>query len=380
MDGKILDVIVVGGGIAGVSAAYEIAASARVLLLEREDQLAYHSTGRSAAMHTENYGNAAIRQLTLESRRFFLAPPACFGTEPLLRPRGMLWIARADQAEALERELEHGRRYVPSIHRIGPAEARALCPALRADYVAGAMMEPEAMDLDVHAIHQGYLKGLRQRGGRVVTGAEVTALRREGGVWQVASRADRWEAPTVVNAAGAWAGELGRLAGAIDIGLQPRRRTVAIADVGTEGEARGMKDWPCVIDVGESFYFKPESGHLMVSPADATPCEACDAQPEEIDVAQAIDRLERATSLRVRRVPHRWAGLRSFVADGSPVVGPDPRAPGFFWLAGQGGYGVMTSPAVARFGAGVVLDGHPPAEFERIGLDPAALLPARLQP
>jgi D-arginine dehydrogenase len=369
------DVAVIGGGIAGVSAAYELAAFASVLLLEREDQLAYHATGRSAALLTENYGNEAIRQLTVASRRFFERPPEVFGSEPLLHPRGVLWIAREDQVAALDRELEMGRRLLPSIHRVNVARARELCPALREDYLAAAMLEPDAMDLDVHAIHQGYLRGLRQRGGTVLTRAEVSGLERVADAWRVSSSAGEVVARTVVNAAGAWAADVGRMAGGLDIALEPRRRTGLIAEV---SPPQKMRAWPCVIDVDERFYFKPESGRLMISPADATVVDPCDAQAEELDVAIAVDRFESATILRVRQVKSRWAGLRSFVADGSPVVGPDPLAPGLFWLAGQGGYGVMTAPAVAQLAAGLILEGKMPQALQDTGLDAEALAPSRL--
>lgn len=371
------DVIVVGGGIAGVSAAYELAAHASVLLVEREAQLAYHSTGRSAAMLTENYGNESIRLLTIASREFFERPPSVFGDNALMRSRGMLWVARADQRERLAVELELGQRFVPTIHRLDASRARQACPALQAAYVDGAMLEPDAMDLDVNAIHQGFLKGFRQRGGTVTVNAEVTALHRDASRWRVETRSGAVTAGTLVNAAGAWADEIARLAGASPIELVPKRRTAILFDA-REGVDCGK--WPCVIDVDEKFYFKPESGRLMGSPADATPIPPCDVQAEELDIALAVDRIERATTLKVRQVSHRWAGLRSFVRDGSPVVGFDPAVPGFFWLAGQGGYGIMTSPALARVTAGLMIEGSVPADLVERGLTAEALSPQRLRP
>jgi D-arginine dehydrogenase len=370
------DVVVIGGGIAGVSAAYELSASARVLLLERESQLAYHSTGRSAAILTENYGNESIRLLTIASREFLAQPPACFGDVPLMHPRGILWLAREDQRASLARALELGQRFVPSIHRVDAATARNLCSSLRDSYVDAAMFEPEAMDLDVHAIHQGFLKGFRQRGGTVVSDAEVRGLRRDGAVWKVATSAGDWHCDVVINAAGAWADRVAARAGARSVGLVPKQRTGMLLDL---GEPTRFGNWPCVVDVDETFYFKPESGRIMGSPADAAPVEPCDAQADELDIAHAEDRIERATTMQIRRVSHRWAGLRSFVPDGSPVVGPDPDLPGFFWLAGQGGYGVMTSPALARVTCGLVIHGALPPDLVRSGLTGPALAVDRLR-
>jgi len=375
MTGTQFDVVVVGGGIAGASAAYELAAESRVLLLERESQPGYHSTGRSAAMLTENYGNAHIRLLTIASREFFASPPSVFGDAKLLSPRGMLWIGRADQEEKLREELATGRKYVPSICRVDKSAALELCPSLQASYVHGAVFEPDAMDLDVHAIHQGYLRGFKQRGGVIKTDAGVQALGRNGQHWEVRTAQDQFTANTIVNAAGAWADELATMANARSIHLVPKRRTGIIFDAREDVD---FKDWPCVIDVDETFYFKPESGRLMGSPADATPTLPGDAQAEELDVAQTVDRIETATSIHIRRVGRRWAGLRSFVADGSPVAGFDPVAPNFFWLAGQGGYGVMTAPALAQVACEMITKKRLPQNLADQGLSSQALAPDRL--
>jgi D-arginine dehydrogenase len=271
--------------------------------------------------------------------------------------------------------LEQGRRYVPSIHRIDGAEAQRLCPVLRLEWLGEALYEPEAMDLDVHAIHQGYLRGLRAKGGEVICDAGATAIARRDGAWAVATPAGRFAAPILVNAAGAWADEVATLAGVRPVGLVPKRRTAATID---PPEGQDPARWPMVIDLAESFYVKPESGRLLISPADETPMPPCDVQPDELDIAIAAERVETATRLAIRHIRRKWAGLRSFVRDKTPVVGPAPDAEGFIWLAGQGGYGIMTSPAMGRATTGLVTAGELPADLTVLGLRAADLLPDRL--
>jgi len=260
--------IVIGGGIAGASAAGFLAERGRTLLLEREPQPGYHSTGRSAALYSEAYGNASIRALTTGAKPFFLAPPAGFAEHPLLTPRGAMFIGRADQGERLDRTAAETSLLQRSIRRIDAAEARRICPALRPDYVAGAVLEPEAMDIDVHALHQGFLRRLRAAGGRVATDAAARGLSRERGVWRVATTAGEFHGRVAVNAAGAWADEVAALAGAAPVGLVPKRRT-AILFAPPPGQA--IERWPLVVDVDETFYFKPDAGKLIGSPADETP-------------------------------------------------------------------------------------------------------------
>jgi D-arginine dehydrogenase len=370
------DFLVIGAGIAGASVAYELARHGRVILLERERVPGYHSTGRSAAVLTENYGNTTIRLLTLASRPFLENPGEEFATIPLVSPRSMLWIARADQQETLGNALADARQLVPSIHAVSCEEARQLCPVLREEYLAAAVLEPEALDLDVHALHQGFLKGFVRRRGVIVTDAEVARLDRSGDSWDVRATQELFCAGMVINAAGAWCDQIGKLAGAQPLGLTPKRRTAFIFD----GPPRSdLQAWPVVIDVDEQFYFKPESGRILASPADETPVPPGDVYPEDYDVALAVDRIERATTLSVQHIRRKWAGLRSFVADKAPVVGMDTAVPGFFWLAGQGGYGIMTSPAMARTAAALIIDGRLPADLAAAGLTPQALSPARLQ-
>ncbi len=369
------DILIIGAGIAGAGAAYELSRFASVIVLEREPHCGYHSTGRSAASFTENYGTAIVRRLAIASRGFLAAPPAGFCGQPLMAPRGMFTIARHDQLEALERQLAEARKLVPNIRTISVAAALARVPILRPDYVAGVFDEPDSMELDVHGLHQGFLAGARTRGARIVVDADVEALERRGSVWNVTTAAGLFAAPTVVNAAGAWADQVARLAGVRTLGFVPRRRTAFLVPLPA---GLSMRGWPMVDDVGEEFYFKPDAGQLFVSPADATPSEPLDAQPDDLDVAVGVARLERATTLEVQRVSRAWAGLRTFVADGSPVAGFDGEAEGFFWLAGQGGYGIKTSPALSRACAGLIRDHRLPDELTRAGIDAADLSPARL--
>lgn len=368
-------VLIIGGGIAGAGAAFEIARSMPVILLERENQCGYHTTGRSAASFTENYGTDLIRRLVLASRSFLTEPPRGFTDYPLLGKRGMITVARADQLDLLAGALDRARRLVPSIHSITPADAIDRVPVLRADYLAGAFLEPHSMDIDVNGLHQGFLKGARALGARIVTGAEVKAITHRG-AWLVETAAGEFSAPILVNAAGAWADEIAGLAGVRPIGLKPKRRTAF--NIPAPPDAK-VADWPLVDDVGAEFYFKPDAGQLLVSPADATPSVPMDAYPEDIDVAIGVERLERATTIEVTRVSRSWAGLRTFAGDGSPVVGAADEAPDFFWLAGQGGYGIKTSSALSRICAALVCGEDIPDDIKHFGVTAAALNPRRFR-
>ncbi|RBI85158.1 FAD-dependent oxidoreductase [Rhodosalinus halophilus] len=364
------DIAVIGGGIAGASVAAELAGEARVLLIERETRPGYHTTGRSAALYTCTYGPPGVRALSRASGPAFRDWTGPAGA-PLLRRRGVLFIAREDQRAALAAlQAEMGGALASA--RI--PEARAKMPLLRADYAAAALWDAEASDIDVDALHQRYLRALKAAGGELLTDAEVREVTRAGGVWRVGTKQGTIEAPVLVNAAGAWADALAQMAGIAPVGLTPKRRTAALIDApdGPAGE-----DWPMVVDAEEQFYVKPDAGKLLISPADATPTVPCDAQPEELDVAIAVDRIERAFEISVRRIDHKWAGLRSFVADGEPVAGFAPDAEGFFWLAGQGGYGIQTAPALGQLAAARALGREVPAPLVAAGVDPAVFAPDR---
>ncbi|MGZ6014662.1 MAG: NAD(P)/FAD-dependent oxidoreductase [Phenylobacterium sp.] len=368
------DYLIVGSGIAGAGAAYELSDGERVLLLEREDAHGYHTTGRSAALYSEAYGNAVIRGLTRASRPFFEAPPQGFAAHPLLSPRGCLYIGRPDQAQALADLLAAEPAALRPVIR---EAALALVPALNADYVGSGLLEAGAMDADVEAIHQGFLRGARARGAEIRLGCEVVAIApsAEGFAVRTAS-GESFETRVLINAAGAWADVIAGLAGVRPVGLQPMRRTAMIIDGPPGADVRA---WPMVIDADEAFYFKPDAGRLLASPADETPVDPHDAWADEMDVAICIERIQNAADIPVQRIVRSWAGLRSFVSDRSPVIGFDAETPGFFWLAGQGGYGVQTAPAAARTAAALARGGTLPADIAAQGVTAEALSPARLR-
>lgn len=371
-----LDILVIGAGIAGSSVAAHLAQGHRVALFERESAPGYHSTSRSAAVFSEIYGAEPVRALSRASRDFFFAAGHDFAAAPLVKPRGVIYIATRPQRARLEVFAAHAD-VARQTRRLNPQEALSLCPILRAEELDAALFEPEAADVDVHALHQGYLRLLRQRGSELFKDQPVEGLERDGSHWNLASAGKIWRAPIVVNAAGAWADQIAVMAGVTPIGLQPMRRTALLVDA-PEGES--VDHWPLVCDIAEEFYFKPDAGRLLLSPADETPSDPCDAQPDDWDVALAVDRVEAATRLKVRRVKHTWAGLRSFVADRVPVAGYDPDAPGFFWLAGQGGYGIQTCPALSLAATSLVLKRPLPESLTAAGVDARDLAPGRLRP
>lgn len=368
------DIIVIGAGMAGAGVAALLAEHRRVLVLEQESQPGFHSTGRSAALFSQIYGPEPVRALSRATHAFLLDPPAGFAEAPLTRAIGALHVASAEQKARLDAfaalpDVGHATRKVTG------EEARVLCPILREEHVVAGVYEAGAAEMDVHAIHQGFLRLLRARGGELATDHAVESLTRTNDRWRVAAAGKVFTAEIVVNAAGAWADLVGALAGAQAIGLQPRRRTAVLVDA-PQGAA--IETWPMVIDADELWYFKSDAGLLLLSPADETPTDPCDAQPDEWDVAVAVDRIETATTLQVRRIKHRWAGLRSFVPDRRPVAGFDGQAPGFFWLAGQGGYGIQTCYGLSRLAASLVLDQVLPSELTEAGVRPADFSPARL--
>jgi len=368
------DVIVLGAGMAGASVAAELAPQRRVLLLELEDQPGRHTTGRSAAMFFESYGNATVRGLTRASRAFLEQPPEGFADVPLMSPRAALFVAGPEAAPRLQDMLgsfQEGTGLKP----LPREEALRQVPILRPEAVAAAALDDSGRDMEVAAILQGYLRLLRRAGAQVVLGAGEVALHRQAGQWTVDSRAGRFQAPVLVNATGAWADVVARQAGARPVGLQPMRRT-AMTIAAPEGH--DTRHWPMVIDVDETVYFKPDAGQFLLSPANEDPMDPCDVAPEELDIALAVDRFEALTTHPVRRIAHRWAGLRSFVADRAPVAGWDTQAEGFFWLAGQGGYGIQMAPALARAAAALVLGQALPADIAAQGVTADALSPRRL--
>lgn len=365
--------VVIGAGIAGSSIAAELAEQAKVVLLERESQPGYHSTGRSAALFSEIYGNGTIRALSRASRAFLFDPPGGFSDCELVRPRGTLFIATEKQLETLE-SFSRLPDIAPAIVRLDGSGAQALCPSLRGEYVAGALHEPHSVDLEVHALHHGYLQRFRHRGGILRTNAEMVSAEWHDGHWKVRAGDVEIEAAVLVNAAGAWASEIAIRAGLSGINLRACRRTAALVD---PPHGSQIDHWPLVIDIDEKFYVKPDAGLLLLSPADETAIVPCDAYPEELDIAIAVDRVQAALSIDVHRIKHSWAGLRTFVADRTPVVGQDPANPNFFWFAGQGGYGIQTAPALARTAAAIAFGRPIPSDIADHGVTESALSPAR---
>jgi D-arginine dehydrogenase len=369
------EIAIIGGGIAGASAAAYLAPHRSVVLLEREDQPGYHASGRSAALFTETYGNAVVRALTVASRPFLAAPPEGFAEHPLLSPRGALHVGTDGDEAWLAALLSETRALVDSVRAVDAEEARRLVPALKPGWVRAGVLEPDAQDIDTHACLQGFLRVARSHGARVMTRAEARGIARSGGRWRVDTPAGPVSADILVNAAGAWADAVAELAGVPRRGLQPKRRTAFLF---APPEGVSVRDWPICIGPREAFYFKPDAGMILGSPADETPSVPCDAQPDELDVAIAADRIQAVAELPIRRIARSWAGLRTFAPDKTPVVGFDPEVEGFFWLAGQGGYGFQTAPALGATTASLILSGTVPNGIADLGVAAAHLAPERL--
>jgi len=370
------DWIVVGAGIAGASVGYFLAPHGRVILLERESQPGYHSTGRSAALYLPSYGPPQVRALTLASRDFLARPPEGFAERPVLAPRGSLTFGTAEQQAVLDQRFHEIRALGIEAMRLDAAATLARVPVLRSELVAGGVLEPDAMDIDVDLLLQGYLRGLRRHGGVIESGVEVREADRDGADWVVSDGRRRWRAPVLIDAAGAWADELALLAGVAPIGLQPMRRS---AFVFAPPEGLDLRALPAFLAADESFYVKPDAGMLLGSPANADPVAPHDVVAEELDIAIGIDRIQTFTTLTIRRPARTWAGLRSFVADGGLVGGFDPAAAGFFWLAAQGGYGIQTSAAMGEACAALARGQPLPARLQDFGLAEADLGARRLR-
>lgn len=371
------DIAIVGAGIAGASLAWALAPHARVVLLERESLPGMHSTGRSAAMFMETYGEPQARALTRASRAFYTQPPAGFTDLPLLAPRGVLYVGWQGQEAALD-ALETGLRATgAAIGRASAEQVLAQVPVLRAEGLLGAVTEPDAMDIDVQALHQGYLQGFRRQGGTLCCEAELMGAVRDAQGWQLTiKRGVQLRCQTLVNAAGAWADAVATLAGAEALGLQPRRRSAFTFAAPAGIDARA---WPTVADIDQAWYFKPDAGQLLGSPANADPVAAHDVVAEEMDIALGIHGIEQHTSLTIRRPQRTWAGLRTFASDGELVIGFDETCPGLFWLAGQGGYGIQSAQGAAQLAASLLLAQPLPAALQANGVQAAAMRPGRLR-
>lgn len=372
------DIIIVGGGIAGVSAGYELAQEGSVLILEKEEYPGQHATGRSAAVYAASYGSdrPALLALSKASAAFFEAPPEGFCEHPLIGSRGVMYVAHEDKLDRLRESFEQLRQVNRGLRLLDEAAIREKMPALRSEFTKQAIYEEQVYDVDVHGLQEGYLKGFRQRGGEIRVSHAVDKLDYIDGQWTVTCGENSYRAPVIINAAGAWADKVAELAAVAPVGLKPLRRTAILVD---PPEGITPDGWPMVVELEEEFYIKPDAGKVLVSPADETLSPPCDAQPEEIDVAYAAHYAETAMEMKVRQVDHSWSGLRSFVDDRNPVIGYAADAPGFFWLAAQGGYGIQTAPAAARLAASLVIKRGLPMDIAELGLTESAVSPARLE-
>jgi len=367
-------ILVVGGGIAGVTAAAPLANTTHVTLVEKEPTLAFHTTGRSAALLFDTYGVRPLWALTRASRHFFDDPPADVVDHPLLSRRGALTIGYSGQEQRLDAVYTQTAATGVDVARLGRTDVLDVCPALGPS-VVGAVFERDAADMDVSGIHQAFVRRLSQRGGEVRTGTALAGAVHRNGSWTVTfSDNSTWHGDVIVNAAGAWGDVVASLCSVEPVGLVPHRRTAFMTSA-----PEGSEQWPLVVDLEHSFYFKPDGVQLLCSPADETPEDPMDSKAQEIDVALAIERINEATNLEIRHVRSAWAGQRTFVADRSMVIGPDPTCPSFIWLVGQGGTGIQTAPAAGELAASLATNGAVPAHLEEAGVDPAPLSPSRLR-
>lgn len=374
----VYDYVIVGAGMAGVSLAYRLPESAQVLVLERESHAAYHSTGRSAAMFVETYGTETIRALTVAGNDFFSHPPEGFSDQPILLPRGVLYVGTAEQQGLLDSQYQDWHEQGLDVSRLSAEEALAMVPCLDPAQLAGALYDGQGQDMDVHALHQGFLKGAQAKGVKLRLDTEVVSAKWDDECWEVQLNSEPATLRTrvLVNAAGAWADTLAERCGVQALGIQPKRRSAFLF---SPPEGVDHREWPAVIDIGEEFYFKPDAGMLLGSPANADDVDAHDVVAEELDVATGIYRIEERTQLRIRRPSHTWAGLRSFAPDGELVIGQDAQCPGFFWLAGQGGYGIQTAAGASLLAASLLQKQDLPESLKALKIDPAVVSPARFR-
>ena len=366
------DIIVIGAGIAGSSVAAHLARGRKLVMLEMEERPGYHSTGRSAATYEPNYGPPSIRALTRASRGFFETPPQGFAAAPLVAPRNTIFVVPDHQRDTAAELMKSG----PDFAEIPFAEARRQFPPLKETYARHAMLDATTADIDVDLLHQGFLRMIRTQGGEIVCRAPAETIAKRDGAWHVSTPQGTFAAPILINAAGAWGDVIAKLAGVAEKGLQPKRRSMAL--VPAPAGARVM-EWSFVGDAGETWYAKPSGGRLLVSPAEAEPVEPHDAYADDMTLAEGLARFEEAVDIEVTRLEGSWGGLRSFVPDGNPVCGFDGEAEGFFWLIGQGGYGIQTSPALGELAAALVRGADMPGYIEREGLRLEDISPARFQ-
>ena len=369
------DFIIVGSGIAGMSAAFRLSNYGKVIVLEKEAHLGFHTTGRSAAFFTENYGNKTIRALTKASRKFLETPPKLFKNNPLMSLNGgSLFISNSNQSNVIDKELKFAKETSANVYEISKKEALKMVPAIKEKYLNRALHEPHSKVMDVDLIHQGYARCTKNNNGKILFNQEVISISKNKSSWDIKTKTDKFSSPIIINAAGAWCDEVAITANCTPLGIKPKKRTVIIFK---NSNKYSISRWPVVIDIEDNFYFKPEAGKFLASPADETDSPPCDAQPDEIDIAITVDRIEKATNLKISHIDHKWAGLRSFYSDRTPVVGEDQTNSGFYWLAGQGGYGIQTSPSVSKILECLITGKKWPEKLKELSINPETLSPKR---
>jgi D-arginine dehydrogenase len=366
------DIIIIGAGIAGASIAARLAPLKRICILEMEDRPGYHTTARSAAAYVPNYGSVPMIALTRASEKFFLSPPEGFSDAPITSPRTCITIAPEGQDKEFDELVALG----VGMEEISEAEARKRFPVLREGYVKRALYDPFTRDIDVDLLHRGFLRVAKSAGAEMSLNAPAETIERARGMWKIKAGASMVTAPIIINAAGAWGDVVAERAGVRPVGLKPKRRSIGIVPA---PEHKGFDAWPMINDAAETWYAKPQSGKLMVSSADETDVEPHDAYADDMAIAVGIENMMQATTLEVERVEHSWGGLRTFVEDRAGVVGFDPDVEGFFWLVGQGGYGIQTSPALSETAASLLLGHGIPSYVLDHGLNPTSISPDRLR-
>lgn len=370
----VTDFVVIGGGIAGVSAAAHLASYGSVTLLEMESNLAYHTTGRSAALFVINYGAQGTRPLARASRAYLESPPDGSTDTQLLSERGLLWAGTEDQLDGLAEIAAEGELADAGSTLLDADEVLSIVPTLRAEVIAGGLLEPFAFDIDVGALHQSFVRLARAKKTSIVTNAPVSEVTRSGHSWRIAAGGESYVTDVVVNAAGAWGDIVASMAGVEPVGLRPLRRTAFMVPGHPD-----YSDWPMVVAADQSFYFKPDGAQLLCSLAEEEQDEPGDPRPRMEDVALAIERINATTNLGIRTVNSQWTGLRTFAPDREMVIGQEPTVDGFYWLVGQGGTGIQTSPAYGRLLADLVIDGAPSSSLIDAGVDAAVTSPDRFR-
>tara|TARA_X000001036_G_scaffold433539_1_gene471337 strand:+ start:115 stop:1248 length:1134 start_codon:yes stop_codon:yes gene_type:complete len=369
---------VVGGGIAGASAAYHLLKADRsleIILVEAEDQLGYHTTGRSAALLLENDGTESTRSIVQASVDFLLNPPEGLTENVFVRPRDVMHIATFEQSASVDRFLEENSTGRIPTKEISKSEAKKRFPALREEGLDRVVVDEGAGDIDVHCLHQAYLNNFRKNGGQVKPSTRIDSATRNGDHWNLETKMGDIPVDLIVNAAGAWGDQVATRAGVEPVGLQPRRRTAFTVN----SSEPNIQKWGMIADIDLQFYCKPDGQQLLCSLAEENPSEPCDAKHDEADVALAIERINAATTLDIRSVQTAWTGLRTFAPDRSMVIGPDTTDDSFFWCVGQGGTGIMTSPGVGRLLADLFTAGKPSEHFYKTGLKQEDIFPNRFR-